>query len=1204
MTRIQCVAVLCGLAALFVATTAAERAAAADAPPAQPPPRNLVPDASFEAPVAAWLAPAVRGACFAGKERAAGAPDGASVLAVQGWEKAGSAVLSPAFALAADAYTATVDVRRVGPAAAGAKVAVELALYDEQGTTKLASLGTAAPADAAGQWVRISAADVKRPGGAARARLAVIVGGPQRGLRVEIDRLGLFAGARAGDAADNTTFTWFEAEAMADDRAWKAQDHYAGWYSDLPSGMKMLAGPDAVEAADNKPVVRQVTARFSGPHRLWVRLMRTSPTSPGAYTVAVRQPGGKDLASRTIDSGNPQAGTGDFTWVWVPLDVDVPAAGPVEVVLTRPAEGTSWIARKIDLFALTNLADYQPDIADFRPQGYVRFTNLSDDQEPYCLWLFVHRMQPPEFYMTPGILHHGGFTGSYYVPDDRDKWLAPGDATPWVKLSNFLVPPWNNLQILATRSMHTEGFVRGRVRGRLEFAVGDARRVVRTVDVDQQAPRLLMSLPQDFENEPERIMTALDHVVRTEAVTRSLGEPAGPAAEHLHLEAHLNFGPDDDTRVVDREVGIIKRLGFNSTFSVLAAPQDAVSFYEARGLSTRFGLAGYYWGTFRNNAAGEPCPSTPDLEPIEARVRADAARYAPVADRIVHLKLADEPNIGYPHFLTCEVCRERFRAGLKEQKLTPQDLGVQTWEQVVPVGAAGREKQPELFYRTGLFRLRAVAESFRAVTEIKRRHFPANAKSFVNYSPPLSWDHHGTDPFFCHRDGALEMTWSEDWLGYGVSPQQASDTFALMRAAGNTPAGQQPMAAYGVGVAGGPLLQRIKLYELVAAGVRTINVYAYGPAYTGVDSWSTRYEIYPVVGQVLHEFGRIDAALHGTTRRKSDLAILYNRTASVWAHTTSTSEQDSRYTRWALSHGGYDADYLPEEDVVAGKLSGYKVLYLNGPQIRPDAAEAIARWVRDDGGVLFGSAGAGSRDEHDRPLATLDEIFGAESTGLKLEQDAGRPMYELRGVPVLDVLSSAPDGVDGGPPAVSFNQLCFRETLTPAAGGQAKVILKNAKGEPSGVMNRVGKGAAVRVAAVPGITYLNDAVRDKDYNAETYLPQKYRAELRDFLTWPARLAGASPVIASSDAPLLEAARYDAPGRAVVFLIDHTATPRQLTLTLPQAAQFTGAYTARGRPVTIAKGDGGSLRVTLPLDVTDALVLEEPADTVGGTKARD
>jgi hypothetical protein len=153
------------------------------------------------------------------------------------------------------------------------------------------------------------------------------------------------------------------------------------------------------------------------------------------------------------------------------------------------------------------------------------------------------------------------------------------------------------------------------------------------------------------------------------------------------------------------------------------------------------------------------------------------------------------------------------------------------------------------------------------------------------------------------------------------------------------------------------------------------------------------------------------------------------------------------------------------------------------------------------------------------------------------------------------------------------------------------VILKNRAGQPAGVLHRWGRGRAIRVAALPGITYLNDAVRGKEYNPETHLPQAYRQVLRDFIAWPAQLAGAARV-AQTNGPITEVTRYDGEGRTLLFVIDHRAAPAPgFTLKLPQSAGFRKAYTARGKQVRLKSLAGGALQVQFPLDVTDVVVLE-------------
>lgn len=1147
---------------------------------------NLVPDASFESPAPLWIGETSLGAgqnmAFAAKELVTGAADGKYVLAIQGWEKAGTKILSPAFALDSETYSATLKARSSGRVEGAT---VELALYDEKGAQRLASFGTA-PLDGKGQWSALVGTAVKLAAPAASGRLAIVVSGPQKGARVEIDQLGLFAGSVVGDVNSVHDFIWFEAEEMAGGKAWKVAEHYTGWYSDQPSGMKMLAGPDGIAEADNKPVSKTVTVGVAGPHRLWMRFLSPHSEYSGKFTIALQQ-NGETLAFKEITDNDPAHGP-QYSWVWTSLDANL-KTGAAQIVVTRPAAGTSWVNRKLDLFLLTSLLDHKPKLDDFRPRVYMRFTNLSTAQEPFNLWMFVRRHQPPVYYAVPGMLSAAGLSGSYYAPEDKEKWLALGESSPWVKVSDSLLPGGgrNNVQLIATRKMHTTGYVTGPIKGKLEFALGDEHRPLRTIEVDQNAPRILLTLPYDFEKNGDQIYTPFDYIEKTEAVLDKIGKPKGKVAKHLDLNVILQFESGiDDQKVIEREINIIKRLGFNGTFLPVAPAEQLVKFHAAHGLQQHFGL---YVDIFDHTKGG--CQNAPNLEKLDALFKEQAKTYAPIMNKIERMKLSDEPGaMSYEHIVSHDVCKLKFAADLKAQGLTPQQLGVASWDEVVPVLPKDKEKRPQLFYYSGLFRLKSFADFLKAGVAAKKKHLPPSVKTYVNYSPPLadhlSWDHRGTDLFLSHRNGALEMLWTEDWLGYGASPQQMAPLYAQLRAAGAPT--NEVLGGYMIGVDGATaILQRLKYYELIAAGARHVNVYNYGPLYAGIDSWSTTHAIYPTLSAVQHEFGVIDEALKGTTRRKTDIAILYNRTAGIWAHNTSTTEQDARIIHWALAHAGYDADFVSEEDIETGKLANYKVLYLNGIQIRREAMSKIGNWAWR-GGTLFGSAGAGTRDEYNRPLELGEKIFGAQSQNLKLENDSGRPKYELRVLPVLDVLSSV---AGSGAPEVSFNQLSFREILTPAA--EVKVILKNKAGETAGVLHKFGKGTAIRVAAAPGITYLNDAVKEKDYDIDSYLPKKYRTELRDFIAWPAKLAGAAR-IAEANAPITEITRYDAKDRAVVFVINHQAAPMQnFIMKLPQAGHFTKAYTASGKPVQLKSLAGGVLQVSLPLDVTDAVVLTAP-----------
>ncbi len=1162
---------ICILAcALAVCGQSASRAQAAE-------PRNLVTDASFESPLPSWFSEDGAQSYAAGKQLLKNAPDGRFVLMIEGWSRAGSRILSPVIDLKADRYSGALQARAVGRLE---DVSVELALFDEAGKKKLASFGKESLTKS-GIWRALTGKDAAPD--AKKGRLGIVVGGAHKGAHVEVDRVGLFEGARTAVAKDNSYFTWFEAESLADGKAWRSSDHYRFWYAGLPSGGKMLAGAHRVKEPNNTPATRSVKLPRPGQYRLWLRFVTVNASNANTFAVTLSQ-GGNVIATKEIRDGVADHGGGLLRWVWDSLDADL-NAGEAQIALTRPSPGGSWVCRKIDLVALTNDTDYTPTIQDFRPKGFMRFTNLSRDQDPFCLYLFIRRHQGPNYHGNVAIFTAAGNSRSAYVPGDKSKWFSPGDRSPWFRISDELLPGGgrNNLTVTATRKMHTDGFVEGRLRGRLEFAVGAAKRVVKTINIDQQGPRLCVTLPVDFDGQRDEIRSSLDFVRQKEAWVKAIGPVRGKRAKHLELVAQLAFTVGvDDPRVIEREIKILKKLGFNGLYYLIAEPESAVKYYRRHEMAPRFGISvrGLWY------ARHERSMHHPNLEKIDAHMRRAAEKNKPILSMIRRVDLMDEPGgVSYESMVKSPLCRKTFAEQLKAGGLTPDDLGVDSWDQVVLVGPAQSDRFPRLFYHSGVFRLQGFATFVRAIAQAKRKYLPDTAATYVNYSPPYSggsWTIRGTDPFMAHRDGGLELGWTEDWRGYGAGPQHLSDTLALLRAAGRH---RQPIGSYCI-PSDDPVMLRLQYYTLVAGGARQISSYNYGPWYAGIDSWSRNRKIYKPLAVIQHELGTIDEALHDTVRRKTDVAILYNRTAAIWAKSNYTSEQNGWYTHWALAHAGYDADFIAEQDIEAGLLSNYKALYVAGPQLRRRCAAAIAPWV-EAGGVLFGAAGAATRDEYNQPTDVLEKVFAAASRDLQLVHNVGRPKYELRTQKTLDTLTTV-KGTDA--PAVSFDQLCFGESLEPLDGTQ--VILRNSRDQPAGVWRRMGKGATIRIAAMPGIAYAHEAVAGKDYDPDSYRPTRFPAELRDLIAWPARLAGAARV-ADTDMPIAEIVRYDGQDRAVVFVIDHEAVRRDATtITLPDAGRFSHAYAASGAAVRIAPAPDGALRMTFPLYAADAIVLRQ------------
>jgi hypothetical protein len=162
--------------------------------------------------------------------------------------------------------------------------------------------------------------------------------------------------------------------------------------------------------------------------------------------------------------------------------------------------------------------------------------------------------------------------------------------------------------------------------------------------------------------------------------------------------------------------------------------------------------------------------------------------------------------------------------------------------------------------------------------------------------------------------------------------------------------------------------------------------------------------------------------------------------------------------------------------------------------------------------------------------------------------------------------------------------------LQPLAN--VKLLLTNETGKVMGTLNKIGRGVALRVAALPGLAYLNHAVRDKTYDSDTYAPRGYDPETRDFLSLPARLANV-PYVAKSNLESGEITRYDAPGRSVLFVVNFGAQEKaDFSMVVPDATWAKKAYCADGAKVLLTKEANGLTHVSFPLNVAGAVVLEK------------
>ena len=1168
---------------------------------------NLILDSSFESDLPLIFK---SDDCYVSKLEVNDAFHGNIVMVTSGWRmESGSTIKSRLMSLNDSVFSAAVHIRRYGPSDLPTKVSIHL--YDESDSNLGAFNSVTLNND--DTWEEI-AGMLELPNMIEKGYLSITVQGEHRGIQLQFDNFRLLRGKNHDEPSVNTPFFYFiEAEELAGVNGWETRSRLISWMFEKPSNNWLLSGSTGIATDSNTYTSKKVTINKSGRFRLWVRFFVVNQeVNSGKFSIALHQ-NGHAVQSKEINEGDTTTYKAvRFNWDYIEAEL---AAGEISIVVSRPHATKSWVSRKLDCLLLTDDIDYIPKINDLQAKSYFRFINDSDEQAPYCLSVWINRPNR-DLGRYLGTLSHRGLINHNYVPgahspknEDIDQWLAEGDKSPWVEVSKELQlgEERQNLHLTATRIWHypfyvdRASFVQGRIKGRIEFAVGKRRRIVKKIDIDQNAPRVMIAIPFNFSTQIQAINSAMESVDNKLKQCDNMGivEPH-LKTKHIDLSTGLLLTPDvDDLLVLKGEIEVLRKLGMNNTWISLPTPKKAVAFHKDNGLVNRFtrSIRDIWFYALNRREEGVMVKTDqyhPYIDEIDQRLKKYREELEPIVESLQRLDVMDEPGgMAYSQIIDCEQCTTLFRNTLKEMGLSPSDLGVSDWDSVIPVSPAPSGEVhnfPRLFYYTGIFRLKALAHFFKTITASKQKYFGNNGKTTVNYVSIHSgktWTQFGVDPFFIHRNGGLEMLGTEDWLAWGAGPQHMSYQFALLRAAGNY---NQPLWAHLVLSGTINARSKLRVYTALAGGVRQLNYYSYGPSYAAgaTRAFDNNFDLYPIISSLNKEISRIDNDLNGTSRRKTDVALLFNRTAAIWEdNASSTSDLNNNLIHWALAHAGYDADFISEEDIDDGRLKKYKVLYISGPQLKQTSAKVIAIWV-EQGGYLFGCAGAGSRNEFNEPSITLSEVFGAESEDLQLVHNAGRPKYEVRtqkSLGALEVVSSSI--ISKIPDFRGFDQLCYSEYLRSLKKGEV-FLLK--EGQPAGVTNYFGSGFAIRVAGLPGLSYLNEAIRDDDYDPDRYLPQKFNPALRDFIVWPAKLADAEQMAMTSE-PIAEIVRYDGSDRSVLFVLDHSIKKHDaFLLKIPDALLFTSAYTATGNPVQL--GMEGDLRtILLPLDVADAIVLK-------------
>jgi len=902
----------------------------------------------------------------------------------------------------------------------------------------------------------------------------------------------------------------------------------------------------------------EVTVPAAGAYCAWLRYLKIG-TYPGVLGLRIEQGGATVLDGRY----RTQPEGADWRAVWEKQEATL-ETGPATLTLYIAEPG---IRQHVDCVLLTRDTDYQPDFHDFARRVYLR-VRLLDPPQPTTVRVATYQHRAPNWYGDAGVLTSAGL-------DPAGPPLGPEVWSPWCDISRYM-DGGKRLTTVKLRFL-SDGQPVARVHAEVQVAGEPDEAETLAFDENTDGEIVALQLPGDVRRYPESALLITELSKRHLATAQGLGLPEPSATDGpIPLEVGI-WGWGDSYRSLETlrtEMSAARLLGANTLNDFIGA---------RRALAAEVGFSRNFLSQWLPYQAWN-CPTDPGLPAMMdahfARIAEDIRKEDPNAlASVARNILWDEPGTSdLAHIQGCPSCTAAFRTFLQDRGLHPEDFGRASWDEVAPIqrDAATDAPKRKLHYWSVEFRDLSNAQLVRLASEASQRHLGDQILTSVNFTDGAlsGWEGalaNGPDWFLYGRIGATSLLWSEDWASLG--PEVSGYIADMLRAAARPsglPTGEYIICNHV------PTLEQ-RAFSALMHGARTLHFYCYGPYYAFADGMvSDSPETQRALGLTLRHIAAAAPYIAPATLPPAEVAILYGKSHEIWQSDAAVgTERRTMYLAMQQAH--VPVDILSERDIDEGLLKGYRMLVATESNVRRDAAEAIAEWVRD-GGVLWMSAGAGVRDEYDEPSTVLCDLAGVAIDGTTKPPGDYREHY---GIP-----ATAPRG-ELALPAGEF----WGECRLPLLGYQDKarsvgahVIATFDDGSPAAFHNAAGRGQVLRFAFMPGLGYVKSA--DPGPNRLTV---GYRREQLELLCAGIRLARIeSPLVI--DEPLVEAQLLTGPDAGVVVLVNWAGRDLpSLRVELLDGRAYSRAesLTQGERPLERA---GDRAAFTVDLGVTDVVVL--------------
>ncbi|QDA59516.1 hypothetical protein [Hymenobacter jejuensis] len=572
---------------------------------------------------------------------------------------------------------------------------------------------------------------------------------------------------------------------------------------------------------------------------------------------------------------------------------------------------------------------------------------------------------------------------------------------------------------------------------------------------------------------------------------------------------------------------------------------------------------------------------------------------------------SDEPGWYYPNtyndFNKDPNALADFHKYLQDNKLSPQDLGKSSWEEVQLIGRKQYTDLPSrrLFYWSNRFVPWASSQFFaevaKAYEEVIRPDVPilVNFNNFmgVAYQPgPVGNNPTKTDPNaamgqhdwleFGRARGTTSIS-TEDWFGDDVAYQWSFYASRLRAAAelGKVDFGSLVIPRVS-GQRPGGMAQ--KLLALVGNGAKTIDFFTYGPEYAFPGNcYSENLAVMKPLSKGMQLVAKAEDLLYPGLMRPSEIAILTPQSSPLWdledqqlaqglmdvtnadMYSGRMGYQSELYSLFlALQHSAVPVRFVDEQKLTEPDFKTVKVLYLTAPDLPAESATALLQWVRD-GGTLVTVAGAAEFDRYHQPMPMLlQAACVAPATAVRM------PLFKYDDAKANGTLTQASKQV------AVFGE---REKLTISANQANEVQIKATfnDGTPALTERPLGKGRILRYACYPGLSYRKSAK-----GTTGGLASGFSEAWRNLIVQPVQASGATLPVKVNKALIEAPALYSQAGVAVT-LLNWNGTPQTVEVTVATDKKVRRVASAEKGPLRFQQSPNG-ITVSLPLGDVDVL----------------